>query len=124
MKIIKLNNVHYLSFNGIILTMNNPFIEATDENVEKLSNYIKAGYLVIKDLDETEDKKNAFKETNLKAEEALIAKFEETERVSRFQTKDELLKMTKKELMELADSQFVKYKTTMNKEQIIDLILA
>lgn len=123
MKIIKLNNVHYLSFNGIILTMNNPYIEATEENINKLSAYIKAGYLIIKDLDENQDKKNSFKETNLKAEEALIAEFSESERVSRFKTKDELLKMTKKELMEYADSQFVKYKPTMNKEQIVDLIL-
>ena len=36
MKVIRLKNVHYVSKEGITLTLENPSIEATENNVKKL----------------------------------------------------------------------------------------
>lgn len=51
MKVIKLKNVHYVSKEGITLTLEKPSIEATEENVKKLEYFIKEKYLEIVDLD-------------------------------------------------------------------------
>lgn len=51
MKVIRLKNVHYVSKEGITLTLEKPSIEATEENVKKLEYFIKEKYLEIVDLD-------------------------------------------------------------------------
>ena len=51
MKVIRLKNVHYVSKEGITLTLENPSIEATEENVKKLEYFIREKYLEIVDLD-------------------------------------------------------------------------
>ena len=51
MKVIRLKTVHYVSKEGITLTLEKPSIEATEENVKKLEYFIKEGYLEIVDLD-------------------------------------------------------------------------
>lgn len=123
MKIIKLEKVHYLSFNGIILTMNNPFVEATEENLNKLKGYIDSGFLVVKDYEDNNDKQNQFKETDLKLEEALYQNLVE-DNVKRFPTKEEFEKMSKKSLIEFAEKWKIDVKPTMNKKQLIELILS
>ena len=62
MKIVKLRGVHYLSFKGITLTMNQPFVEATDEVLNSLAEYIKLGFLEVKEKDE-EDKTDEYEPT-------------------------------------------------------------
>ena len=51
MKVIRLKNVHYVSKEGITLTLENPSIEATENNVKKLEYFIRENYLEIVDLD-------------------------------------------------------------------------
>lgn len=122
MKIIKLNGVHYLSFKGITLTMNNPFIEATEENLNKLSDYIKNGFLVVKEKND-EDLENQFEQTDMSMEEAMYEDYSEVE-VERFPSPEELQAMTKKELFAVLDKYQIKYQQTMKKEDLIKLILA
>ena len=50
MKVIKLKTVHYVSKEGITLTMENPYVEATEDNVKKMEYFLKEGYLEIVDL--------------------------------------------------------------------------
>lgn len=97
MKVIRLKTVHYVSKEGITLTLEKPSIEATEDNVKKLEYFIKEGYLEIVDLDkekiieekqeleipETEDKSEkpvaeAVKE-NIKEDEKSVEETEEKE---------------------------------------------
>lgn len=122
MKIIKLDGVHYLSFKGITLTMNKPFVEATEENLNKLSEYIKSGFLIVKEKNE-EDLEEQFKPTDMSIEEALY-ETDSNEEVVRFPSVEELKAMTKKELFDILDKYQIKYQQTMKKEELIKLILA
>lgn len=121
MKIIKLDGVHYLSFKGITLTMNKPFIEATEENLNKLSEYIKSGFLIVKEKNE-EDLEEQFEPTDMSLEEALFNTNVEEE-VERYPSLEELKAMTKKELFDVLDKYQIKYQQTMKKEELIKLIL-
>lgn len=125
MKIIKLKGVHYLSYKGITLTMNQPYVEATEENLEKLSDYLKLGFVEIKELDEDVDKVNEYKSTDLSMEEKM---FEDSNdclenEIVRFPSLEELEAMNKKELMAVLDKYKIKYKQAMKKEELIKLIL-
>lgn len=125
MKIIKLKGVHYLSYKGITLTMNQPYVEATEENLEKLSDYLKLGFVEIKELDEDVDKVNEYKSTDLSMEEKM---FEDSNdclenEIVRFPSLEELEAMNKKELMAVLDQYKIKYKQAMKKEELIKLIL-
>lgn len=121
MKIIKLDGVHYLSFKGITLTMNKPFVEATEENLNKLSEYIKSGFLIVKEKNE-EDLEEQFEPTDMSLEEALFNTNVEEE-VERYPSLEELKAMTKKELFDVLDKYQIKYQQTMKKEELIKLIL-
>lgn len=126
MKIIKLRGVHYLSFKGITLTMNQPIIEATEENLEKLAGYIKLGFVEVKEKDET-DKTNEYKPTDLSREEKMFEATTDTIDVAnalRYPSLDELKEMSKKEIMAFLDEKQISYKPTMKKEELIELVLA
>ena len=123
MKIIKLKGVHYLSYKGITLTMNQPYVEATEDNLEKLSDYLKLGFVEIKELDEDVDKVNEYEATDLSMEEKM---FEDSNdclenEIVRFPSLEELEAMNKKELMAVLDKYKIKY--AMKKEELIKLIL-
>ena len=125
MKIIKLKGVHYLSYKGITLTMNQPYVEATEDNLEKLSDYLKLGFVEVKELDEDVDKVNEYKATDLSMEEKM---FEDSNdclenEIVRFPSLEELEAMNKKELMTVLDKYKIKYKPAMKKEELIKLIL-
>lgn len=126
MKIIKLKGVHYLSYKGITLTMNKPYIEANDENINKLSEYIKLGFLEIKEHNDKEDVEDKYKSTNLSLQEKLLEDTTEpmNGNIIRFPSLEELEKMSKKELIELLDSFNIKYKPNMKKEELIRLVIA
>lgn len=123
MKIVKLKGVHYLSYKGITLTMNQPFIEATDEVLEALADYIRLGFIEIKEKDE-EDKTDEYKPTDMSMEEAMFEDDNEVENIERFPSLEELQAMTKKELFEVLDKHQIKYQSTMKKDELIKLILA
>lgn len=124
MKIIKLRGVHYLSYKGITLTMNQPFIEATDENIEKLSEYLKLGFVEIKEKDDT-DKENEYKQADFSKEEEILASKEDPiADIFRYPSYEELNEMSKKELTAFLDRIKVSYKPTMKKEELIKLILS
>lgn len=125
MKIIKLKGVHYLSYKGITLTMNQPYVEATEDNLEKLSDYLKLGFVEVKELDEDVDKVNEYEATDLSMEEKM---FEDSNdclenEIVRFPSLEELEAMNKKELMAVLDKYKIKYKPAMKKEELIKLIL-
>lgn len=125
MKIIKLKGVHYLSYKGITLTMNQPYVEATEDNLEKLSDYLKLGFVEVKELDEDVDKVNEYEATDLSMEEKM---FEDSNdclenEIVRFPSLEELEAMNKKELMAVLDKYKIKYKQAMKKEELIKLIL-
>lgn len=125
MKIIKLKGVHYLSYKGITLTMNQPYVEATEDNLEKLSDYLKLGFVEVKELDENVDKVNEYEATDLSMEEKM---FEDSNdclenEIVRFPSLEELEAMNKKELMAVLDKYKIKYKQAMKKEELIKLIL-
>lgn len=125
MKIIKLKGVHYLSYKGITLTMNQPYVEATEENLEKLSDYLKLGFVEIKELDEDVDKVNEYKPTDLSMEEKMFDDSNDCleNEIVRFPSLEELEAMNKKELMAVLDKYKIKYKQAMKKEELIKLIL-
>lgn len=123
MKIVKLRGVHYLSYKGITLTMNQPFIEATDEVLNTLSEYIKLGFLEIKEKDEG-DKTDEYEPTDMSMEEAMYEDDGEIENIERYPSLEELQGMTKKELFEVLDKYQIKYQPTMKKDELIKLILA
>ena len=123
MKIVKLRGVHYLSYKGITLTMNQPFIEATDEVLNTLSEYIKLGFLEIKEKDEG-DKTDEYEPTDMSMEEAMYEDDGEIENIERYPSLEELQGMTKKELFEVLDKYQIKYQQTMKKDELIKLILA
>lgn len=123
MKIVKLRGVHYLSYKGITLTMNQPFIEATDEVLNTLSEYIKLGFLEIKEKDEG-DKTDEYEPTDMSMEEAMFEDDGEVENIERYPSLEELQGMTKKELFEVLDKYQIKYQPTMKKDELIKLILA
>ena len=123
MKIVKLRGVHYLSFKGITFTMNQPFVEATDEVLNSLSEYIKLGFLEVKEKDE-EDKTDEYEPTDMSMEEAMFEDDDEVENIERYPSLEELQEMTKKELFEVLDKYQIKYQQTMKKDELIKLILA
>lgn len=123
MKIVKLKGVHYLSYKGITLTMNQPFVEATDEVLNTLSEYIKLGFLEIKEKDE-DDKTDEYEPTDMSMEEAMFEDDNEIENIERYPSLEELQGMTKKELFEVLDKYQIKYQPTMKKDELIKLILA
>lgn len=123
MKIVKLRGVHYLSYKGITLTMNQPFIEATDEVLTALSEYIKLGFLEVKEKDE-EDKTDEYEPTDMSMEEAMFEDDNKVENIERYPSLEELQGMTKKELFEVLDKYQIKYQQTMKKDELINLILA
>lgn len=126
MKIIKLRGVHYLSYKGITLTMNQPIIEATEENLEKLAGYIKLGFVEVKEKDEN-DKTDEYKPTDLSREEKMFETTTDVIDVAnalRYPSLDELKEMSKKEIMAFLDEKQISYKPTMKKEELIELVLA
>ena len=82
MKVIRLKTVHYVSKEGITLTLEKPSIEATEENVKKLEYFIKEGYLEIVDLDKekiTEEKQELeIPKTEDKSEESVAEAVKES----------------------------------------------
>lgn len=52
MKYIKLHNTFYFSKHGITLNLDNPYVEATEENILKLNKFIEEKYLKVVELDE------------------------------------------------------------------------
>lgn len=123
MKIVKLRGVHYLSYKGITLTMNQPFVEATDEVLDTLSEYIKLGFLEIKEKDE-DDKTDEYEPTDMSMEEAMFEDDNEIKNIERYPSLEELQAMTKKELFEVLEKYQIKYQPTMKKDELIKLILA
>lgn len=89
MKVIRLKNVHYVSKEGITLTLEKPSIEATEENVKKLEYFIKEKYLEIVDLDkevlDTTSQEKASKieipTAETKSEEHVVEEVKESEAV-------------------------------------------
>lgn len=87
MKVIRLKNVHYVSKEGITLTLEKPSIEATEENVKKLEYFIKEKYLEIVDLDkeifDTASQEKASKveipTAEVKSEEPVVEEVKESE---------------------------------------------
>lgn len=124
MKIVKLRGVHYLSFKGITLTMNQPFVEATDEVLDALSEYIKLGFIEVKEKDE-DDKTDEYEPTDMSMEEAMFEDSNDiSENIERYPSLEELQAMTKKELFEVLDKYQIKYQQTMKKDELINLILS
>lgn len=124
MKIIKLKGVHYLSYKGITLTMNQPFVEATDDAIKILSDYIKLGFLEIKEKDE-QDKVDKYQMTDMSIEEAMYENSNSiNENIERYPSLEELQSMNKKEIFILLDKYKIKYQANMKKDELIKLILA
>lgn len=143
MKIIKLHTINFLDWQGIILNDDNPSVEASNDNVEKLSRFIENGMLRMYDPEIDgeyvpegffEDRKpymdpveNPFTngEYVLTKDNTLTSRIpEETE--EEVETPEEavmdLSKMKKAELEEHAKSLGIEIPNGANKKEIIELI--
>lgn len=123
MQIIVLHTVHYVSHNGITLSKYNPFVEATPENVSKLSKFITAGFLkVVNDSDVSEEEKTP---------ENIPEIHEEVEEqhgdilghAKRGYDEEDLKEKTKNEIIEILKEEGIEFKTSMKKEELIDLLV-
>lgn len=123
MKIIQLKSVYFISHNGITLTEDSPFIEATEENLKKLDTLIQNGFLeVIETSSESEIvqiPENYFEEERVIHEE--IAS--EIKRYPTF-TAEELKSKNKKELIQICKDNDIEFKPTMKVADLEELILS
>lgn len=123
MKIIQLKSVYFISHNGITLTEDNPFIEATEDNLEKLSTLIKNGYLEVVDTSETKSEcieMISQPNDNDEISEGIVS---EIKRYPTF-TEDELKSKNKKELMQICKENDIEFKPTMKVSELEQLILS
>lgn len=126
MQIIVLHTVHYVSHNGITLSKYNPFVEATPENVAKLSKFITAGYLkVVEDSEVSEEEitpqniPEIHEDVNQDSKEMQ----EIVSPVKRGYSETELEGKTKNEIIEILKEEGIEFKTSMKKEELIDLLV-
>lgn len=126
MQIIVLHTVHYVSYNGITLSKYNPFVEATPENVAKLSKFITAGFLkIVEDSDVSEEEKTPQnipeiqEETQQDSEEMqnIISS------VKRGYDESDLVDKTKNEIIDILKKEGIEFKASMKKEELIDLLV-
>lgn len=125
MKVLMLNRVHYLTCNGLTLSSLHPVIEATEENLNKMSKFIKSGYVKVV---ETEEKVEAFEDQEAiksaeapKVEEEILNDYN-FNGVERFSAED-LEELTKEELFDKLDEQHIEYKKSMKKDDLIELLV-
>lgn len=126
MQIIVLHTVHYVSHNGITLSKYNPFVEATPENVAKLSKFITAGYLkVVEDSEVSEEEitpqniPEIHEDVNQDSKEMQ----EIFSPVKRGYSETELEGKTKNEIIDILKEEGIEFKTSMKKEELIDLLV-
>lgn len=127
MKKIRLSRIYYLNWKGIVLSADKPSVDATEENLEKLKEFIKTGKLVIMDPDE--DKKE--QETNAPHIEKAIINLPELENktisttVERIElyTKDQLASMSRAEVIEIATKNNLEFKKNISTPKLIDLVI-
>ncbi|MGL5714762.1 MAG: hypothetical protein ACRCX2_17235 [Paraclostridium sp.] len=131
MKIIRLNTINYLDWKGIILRPDMPFIEATDENIEKLHIYIKSGHLEIVDESnvEMEMLETPVVETSMvllqdeyENMESLYGVSTTIQRIHEY-TKDELEPMNKAQLIAICEERNLAFKKNMSVAKLEELIL-
>lgn len=107
MKVIKLKTVHYVSKEGITLTMENPYVEATEDNVKKMEYFLKEGYLEIIDL----DKKVTDNKTQEKASKTELPEVEDKPKEPVVEeSKTEVLEETETEAEETSEKKTKKSK--------------
>lgn len=126
MQIIVLHTIHYVSYNGITLSKYNPFVEATPENVAKLSKFITAGYLkVVEESEVSEEEKTP--QNIPEIQEEVQQDSEEMQEivspVKRGYDESELVDKTKNEIMDILKEEGIEFKTSMKKEELIDLLV-
>lgn len=129
MKLIRLKTVYYLNWQGITLTQEKPFIEATEKNIEKLQKYIKAGYVEIVEKEEME-----------KEEIIEIPKIEPIVNLENFEqlndanitteikriyeyTHDELKALNKAQLIAICEERGLEFKKSFSVAKLEELIL-
>lgn len=127
MKIIVLHTVHYVSHNGITLSRYNPFVEATEENIEKLNKFIQAGYLTIVEETEAKEEDKIPETIPVEKNDEVVKQEEEIknllESVKRSYTEEELKEKTKNEIIDLLKEEGLSFKATMKKEELIDILV-
>lgn len=122
-KYIELETVHYVSVDGITLTLEKPRIEATDENLAKLDFYIKGGYLTIIEVkDEKDLKVYQIPEEEEIPKEYLVKEVVTAKRIEL--TKEEIESMNKKQLIEACKELGIKEaKPSMKVEELKTLLM-
>lgn len=125
-KFIELYTVHFVSTNGITLTNDNPRIEATEENLKKLEQQIKKNYLRVVEIEDEKELKEFKPTEEIKIPEGFLEEYEKTTNVERVKvySKEEIEKMSKKELLEYAQELELEVKSNMKLSELKELILA
>jgi hypothetical protein len=127
MKKIRLKRVYYLNWKGVVLSADNPSIEATEENLFKLKEFIKGGQLEVIDneVDIKKQKENPphidppmINLPELKNDKILT----DIERIEVY-SEEQLKGMTKNELVEVAKTNKIEFKKNISTVKLITLIL-
>lgn len=123
MKIIQLKSVYFISHNGITLTEDNPFIEATEDNLEKLNTLIKNGFLEVTDTLADQNEDVCIIENMNEDDDDFKEIVSEIKRYPTFTT-DELKAKNKKELIQICKENDIEFKPTMKVSELEQLILS
>lgn len=103
-KFIELYTVHFISTNGITLTLEKPRVEATEDNLKRLEDCIKKGYLHVIEVESQEeliDMTPKKEDIEPLSEEFLQEHIPNAIRMPEY-TDEELKAMNKKQLLEVA----------------------
>lgn len=124
MQIIVLHTVHYVSHNGITLSKYNPFVEATPENVSKLSKFITAGFLkVVNESEVSEEEKTPVNIPEIYEEVEEPQAGDILGHAKRGYDEEELKDKTKNEIIDILKEEGIEFKYSMKKEELIDLLV-
>lgn len=131
MKVIRLKKVFYLNWKGIVLGPGKTFIEATEENIEKLHLYLNNGTLEIIDIEQAE--KDQAKEALPTEPIVMLDEFREldesnngiTTQIMRIYeyTADELKELKKADLVKICEDRKIEIKKNYSVSKLEELIL-
>lgn len=127
MKRIRLSRVYYLNWKGIVLSADNPSVEATEENLSKLKEFINNGKLVV--IDDEEDKKEQ-SENPPHIDKKIVAIPESVnvvvptviERIPLY-TEEQLNEKSRAEVIEIANKNGLEFKKNISTAKLVELIL-
>lgn len=127
MKKIRLSRIYYLNWKGLVLSADNPSVDATEENLEKLKDFIKEGKVKVVDVEENE---KIQKENPPHIDPPLINLPElkdnsiqtSVERIELY-TEEQLKELSRAEVIEIATKNGIEFKKNVGTAKLIEMII-